>query len=103
MAGAIPSGESYILVGWGGQFLADRHALEFGTHDGVFSEPADDAAAVAELEQLHRAGARYVVFPWPAFWWLEYYAALRQYLEKSAARICCNERLILFRFEDSCC
>jgi FkbM family methyltransferase len=103
MASVIPSGESYILAGWGGQFLPERRALDFGTHDGVFSEPADDAAAVTELRQLHESGARFVVFPWPAFWWLEYYIGMRQYLLKAAARLCDNQRLIVFRFEDSRC
>lgn len=103
IASAIPSGESYILAGWGGQFLPERRALEFGAHDGVFAEPADDAAAMTELRQLHEAGARFVVFPWPAMWWLEYYAGLRQYLQNATTRICCDERLILFRFEDSRC
>ena len=100
MANLIPAGESYILVGWSGQFLPDRRGLEFGVRDGLFSEPPDDEAAVAELKRLRRMGARYVVFPWPAFWWLDYYLGLRQHLESAAKRLCSNGRLILFGFGD---
>jgi hypothetical protein len=43
--------------------------------------PASDIA-VQELERLRAAGARYIVFMEPSFWWLDYYAGLRDHLEQ---------------------
>jgi hypothetical protein len=58
--------------------------------------PQDDETAIGEVERLRRAGASFIVFAWPAFWWLEYYSKFSGYLR---ARFPCpleNERLIVF-------
>ena len=51
-----------------------------GTYLGFY--PRDDAAAVALLEEVRRAGADYVVFPSTSLWWLEHYRGLHQHLRE---------------------
>ena len=56
--------------------------------DGSYwGPPQDDDAAVRELEKLHKHGAQLLVFLWPAFWWLDYYAKLHHYLVSSFRRV----------------
>jgi GT2 family glycosyltransferase len=43
--------------------------------------PADSAGAIGHLEILRDRGARFLVFPKPALWWLEYYREFRIHLE----------------------
>ena len=61
-----------------------------------YGQPADDDSAIAELERLRAAGARFIAFAWPAFWWLEYYSGLREHLETSYLRTIETDRLIGF-------
>ena len=50
---------------------------------GVYAghHPADSREAIAHLRQLYAGGARYLVFPWTARWWLEHYRELAKHLE----------------------
>jgi hypothetical protein len=58
--------------------------------------PADDAEAIRDLESLREQGARFMVFLWPAFWWLEYYAGLEQHLRSAYRCALESDRVILF-------
>ena len=49
--------------------------------------PADSGGAIEHLEALRARGARYLVFPVTAVWWLEYYDELRQYLDARYRRV----------------
>jgi hypothetical protein len=49
--------------------------------------PLDGAACIAHLKELRAGGADFLVFPCTAFWWLDYYEGLREFLEATAARI----------------
>jgi len=49
--------------------------------------PRDSAAAVEHLESLRRRGARYIVFPSHAYWWLDHYQGLADHLETAYAPI----------------
>jgi hypothetical protein len=42
--------------------------------------PRDSAAATAELEELRRRGAEYLVLPETSRWWLDFYAGLASHL-----------------------
>ena len=66
--------------------------------DGVLvgKPPPLDASSVAELQRLQAAGARWFVIAWPAFWWLEYYTGLNEWLRTRARRVWESERLIVF-------
>jgi hypothetical protein len=37
-----------------------------------------------------------MVFAWPAFWWLEHYAGLREHLRSKFRCVLDNERLVAF-------
>jgi hypothetical protein len=45
---------------------------------------------------LRRAGAGFMVFAWPAFWWLEHYIGLNQYLRSNFHCVLENDRLVVF-------
>jgi hypothetical protein len=81
--------------------LEGAHAFHFpqnewGEYAGFY--PADDEEAIAHLEDLRtRNGAEFLVFPQSAFWWLEHYAALKQYLETRHKRVWSDEASIIYR------
>lgn len=96
----ISAGDSFILVDenqlWS-ELTGGRHAFPFLERDGLYwGLPPDDETAIRELERLRQAGASFIVFAWPAFWWLTYYAGLHQYLAAQFARVLANERLVIF-------
>src|SRR5262249_5670121 len=65
-------------------------------HDGTYTGyyPGNGLTAIAHLESLHRRGAEYLVFPKPAFWWLEHYGQFRAYLERHCP--------LVFRDDETC-
>jgi glycosyltransferase involved in cell wall biosynthesis len=83
----IPSGSSYILVDegeWGsGELIPGRRAIPFLERDGRYwGNPPDDATAIREFERLHAGQASFIVFWWPAFWWLDHYQEFGRYLRE---------------------
>lgn len=96
----VPVGSVVAVASRGDESLVDLDG-RIGWHfprstDGRWAgyHPHDSAAAVAHLEELRRHGARFVLFPATARWWLDYYAGLRRHLETEG-------RLVLDR-EDTC-
>lgn len=100
IAAAIPAGKCFILVDenqWGLQMLPQFNALPFLERDGYYwGAPPDDSRAIEELERMRGAGASFVVIGWPAFWWLDYYSLLRNYLSSNFRCVLQNSRLIVF-------
>jgi glycosyltransferase involved in cell wall biosynthesis len=95
----IPPGEMFILVDGGewGDIVAGRRILPFLKRGGEYwGPPPDDATAIRELGLLRRAGARYIAFGWPAFWWLDYYADLARHLRAHFRCALDNDRLVAF-------
>jgi hypothetical protein len=97
----IPDGETFILADeaqWHGMTdFGSRSVRAFPDVDGQYGgRPADDAQAISELARLSAAGARFIVFAWPAFWWLEYYSGLRQLLAVKHRRLFEDDRIIVF-------
>lgn len=80
----VPAGSTCLLADDGKlKPLAPRNrtAVPFPQRDGVFAgPPADGAEAVRELERHQEEGAEYLVVAWPAFWWLDHYHELHNYL-----------------------
>jgi pyruvyltransferase len=68
---------------------------------GYWGPPPDDETAVAELERLRSAGAEYIAFTWPAFWWLDYYVGFARYLSANFASVLVNPRLRVFALKQS--
>jgi hypothetical protein len=100
IAALVPPGEPFILIDdqqLANKLSASRRALPFLERDGQYwGRPADDAEAVHELERLRQVGVRWMVFAWPAFWWLDSYAGLQTYLRTHFQCALENERLIAF-------
>jgi glycosyl transferase family 2 len=77
----VPQGERVALIDQGAlgvdAQLHGRQVLAFPNVDGCFAgAPADDRAALRELDRLSAAGVAHFVLAWPAFWWLEEYPRL---------------------------
>lgn len=100
IASVIPAGKRLILVDenqWGCEILPEFDALPFLEHDGQYwGAPLNDEIAIQELERMRQAGASFMVIAWPAFWWLDYYSGLRNYLSSNFRCVLDNSRLIVF-------
>jgi len=81
-----PPGSSVLVVSKGDAALLELPGLTAahfpqdacGGYAG--HHPRDSAAAVAQLQQLRRQGAEYLVIPSTARWWLDYYTAFAEHL-----------------------
>lgn len=84
----LPRDATLLVVSKGDDALLKlfgRKALHFPqTEDGVYSghHPANSTAAIVQLETLRARGAGYLLFPQPAFWWLDHYVEFREHLER---------------------
>ena len=58
----------------GFHFLSSREGWHAGCH------PADDGAAIRQLEAMRARGAGWIVFPTTSFRWLDHYSAFHQHL-----------------------
>jgi exopolysaccharide biosynthesis predicted pyruvyltransferase EpsI len=100
IARIVPTGSTFVLVDQNelGQLsLADRRALPFLERQGQYwGPPRDDATGICEVERLRESGADWLVFAWPAFWWLKHYATLRRYLESSFNCPLNDNRVVVF-------
>lgn len=100
IATLVPPGDTFILVDqeqFRGMVFAGHHVLPFLERDGQYwGPPPDSITAIRELERLRRAGAHFIVFGWPAFWWLDYYSELHSYLRSAFPCILQNDRLVAF-------
>jgi O-methyltransferase len=100
IASLVPPGDAVILVDeqqFPGALGIGRRVIPFLERDGVYwGRPLDDSHAIQELERLRESGARFIVFVWPAFWWLEYYTGLDRYLRERFSCLLQNERVVAF-------
>jgi hypothetical protein len=81
----------------GGLPMGGRRVVPFLERDGHFyGQPSDDAMAIRELERLRGAGAGFIAFAWPAFWWLDYYSGLHQHLRSKYRCVLENDCVVLF-------
>jgi glycosyltransferase involved in cell wall biosynthesis len=98
----IPSKDNFILVDDPAQLGIHNirnqyNVIPFLEKDGCFfGPPLDDKNAIEELERLRQHGAKFIVFAWPAFWWLDYYPGFYKYLQLQYHCILENERLVVF-------
>ena len=89
----VPADATVVVVSKGDNELLNldgRRAWHFpqggnGKYAGFY--PADSAAAIAHLEELRAGGAKYLIFPSVAFWWLDHYAQFKQHLESHYSEI----------------
>jgi len=64
---------------------------------GYAGNPADSAEAVAQLEALRAKGGQYLLFPEPAFWWLDHYQEFKRHLDGRYTREYGDEHCIIYR------
>ena len=101
IANLIPPEDTFILIDQGmfrSEISAGSRALPFLERGGQdWGPPPDDQTAIREFERLRQSrGATFIVFLWPAFWWLDYYAAFRQHLVSNFCCVLENDRLVAF-------
>jgi glycosyltransferase involved in cell wall biosynthesis len=84
---AVPPGATVVVVSRGDEELLRLDGPEAWhfprDEEGAYAghHPADDAEAIARLEEVRERGADYLLFPTTAFWWLEHYAGFSRHLE----------------------
>jgi glycosyltransferase involved in cell wall biosynthesis len=98
---SVPPGGSLILVDGdqlaAGGTLASRHAFPFPERNGYFNGlPADDEAAIRELDRLRGLGAGHLAFAWTGFGFIDQYPKFYQHVRERFACVLKNPRLILF-------
>lgn len=100
MSAVIPPGAQCVLVDEadvGPEIAPGRHVVPLVERDGKnWGPPDDDETAIRELERQRLAGAEFLAFAWPAFWWFDYYAAFSRYLHSNLPQVLENERLVVF-------
>jgi len=81
--------------------LADR-GLPFPHRNGAFTGcPADDRAAIEEVERERERGTRVIAFVWPMLWWLSSYPDLRRHLRHRFRCIAESGSLVAFDLQDA--
>lgn len=99
ISATIPAGKCFILVDenqWSTE-MSQFNYLPFLERDGYYwGAPPDDSFAIGEVERMRQAGASFMVIGWSAFWWLDYYSLLRNYLYLNFRCVLQNSRLIVF-------
>ncbi len=98
---SVPAGANCILID-DSQYAADKllpgyHFIPFLEKDGRFwGPPADDGAAIDELQRLQGAGCQFIAFAWLAGWWLEYYRGFLSHLRSQWPVHLDNGRWLIF-------
>ncbi len=100
----VPQDAEVVLIDngkFGSELLPGRELrpLVRGSDRIWGSSPESDEQAVRELERAIDAGAQYLAFAFPAFWWRESFPHLLRQVESRFERLCANERLVLFDLE----
>lgn len=98
---AVPADASVVVVDfdqWSGTGILDGlDARPFTERDGAYwGPPADDEAAIVEIERQREAGAAYLAVPWQAFWVLEHYAAFEKHLRARYKAVLDEDHLVVF-------
>jgi hypothetical protein len=97
---AIPAEDAFILVDdehFGVLLSGGRRTIPFLEREGRHAgPPPNDEKAIQEVERLRQSGAKFIVFAWPAFWWLDHYQGFSQYLRSHFHCTLDNERVVSF-------
>ena len=100
----IPAESTIILVdqaSFGNTFYPEGRSIPFLERNGCYwGCPPDDDTAIREVERLRLVGANFIVFGWPAFWWLDHYIELHRYLRLKFPCTLENKRLVVFDMRD---
>lgn len=98
---AVPEGAALALAdgaALGEIGLRAREVVRVVERDAVHvGNPADDGAALAEIDRLRRRGVGYLAIAWPCFWWRDVYPALFAHLEEHAVLVRSTQQVMLFQ------
>src|SRR5262249_21640896 len=95
----VPPGALFILVdkGIGLKIRGGRRSIPFPERNGKWAGyPADDTAAIAELERLRSAGVQFIIFPAPMFYWLDIYPEFKKRLLTQGRCVVKNDRALIY-------
>jgi len=100
----VISDETLILVDQdqfaGSEIYTNYSVFPFPERSGKYSGPPENSrTAIKELERLRRAGAKYIAFGWPTFWWLGHYTELDDYLRQQYQCVLENDRVVVFNLD----
>ncbi len=93
--------DTFLLVDeaqFGAALPVQSRVISFPEAEGQYAgPPANDEAAIHALEQSRLSDqAKFLIFAWPAFWWLDHYAGLTRHLRSKYRCVLENERLVVF-------
>lgn len=63
--------------------------------------PPDSETAIRDLERMRQSKAKWMVFGRQAFWWLDEYPGLREYLDLNAVKKFETEHCLIFGFSEA--
>ncbi len=96
----IPEQERFLLVDsntWGAGEIFGERAVPVMEHEGQpWGDPADTKAFFGEIERQRQLDVKFLVFAWPAFWWLDYYEGLTEALETNATCLAQDDLLAVY-------
>ncbi|MEO5582010.1 MAG: polysaccharide pyruvyl transferase family protein, partial [Saprospiraceae bacterium] len=96
----IPEGKAFIFVDDGqfGKAVFPNHkVIPFLEREGNYwGAPPDDETAINELKRMLANNYRFIVFAWPAFWWLDYYKEWHQSLRNRFQCVIETDRVLVF-------
>lgn len=97
---AVPADATVILADedqcGGTGALSGRRIRPFLESGGQYAgPPADDAAAIRELERMRGQGAAMLAIAWPAFWWLDHYREFARHLAVHYPKTLENDLLVI--------
>src|SRR4030095_1909244 len=106
IASLVPDSNSFILLDdnhWlSGDTILGRPRILFTERNGEYwGPPADDKAAILELERDRQMGASFIVFTAPSFWWLEYYSGCRNHLNNCYPCELNNDRMVVYKITNA--
>jgi hypothetical protein len=82
--------------------LKERPVFPFIEREGQYwGPPADAETAIAELERLRSAGAKYIAFIASTFWWLQHYGPFAEHLRSHYHCVAENKDVIIFRLTEA--
>jgi GT2 family glycosyltransferase len=106
MLGVVHDGSTVLVVSKGDERLIELNGVRARhfppAEDGGWAghHPADSGDAIAALERMRAAGAAYIAFPAPSFWWLDFYGGLARHLEERHTEVARDESCVVYALAD---